>query len=394
MTTNEEPERPHSRVLEGWADRWRALRNRFTGDAGFQRWAAAFPLTRPMARRRAQALFDLSAGFVYSQIAFACVRSGLLELLQPGPRNLADLARALDLGEAGADRLLKAAVALKLAEPCGRNRYGLGSEGAALLGAPGVAAMIEHHAHLYADLADPLALLRREGGGGGMLAGYWPYAASDHAPAGAPVAQSTASTEPETATARYSRLMSLSQDMVAAQVTGAWPLAAHRRLMDVGGGDGAFLRAAARSAPRLELALFDLPGVATIAADRFAAESLPVAVSGGSFLEDDLPTGADLVTLVRILHDHDDEPVRRLLRAVRKAIAPGGTILIAEPMAGPGPAERVGDAYFGMYLLAMGSGRPRTPAEIMVMLQEAGFARPRRVPTAMPMIAQVVIAQA
>jgi demethylspheroidene O-methyltransferase len=142
------------------------------------------------------------------------------------------------------------------------------------------------------------------------------------------------------------------------------------------------------------LALFDLPGVAAIAADRFAAESLSVAVSGGSFLEDDLPTGADLVTLVRILHDHDDEPVRRLLRAVRKAIAPGGTILIAEPMAGPGPAERVGDAYFGMYLLAMGSGRPRTPAEIMAMLKEAGFALPRRVATAMPMIAQVIVARA
>ena len=45
-----------------------------TGAAGssptprFQRWAANSPLTRWIARRRARALFDLCAGFVYSQI--------------------------------------------------------------------------------------------------------------------------------------------------------------------------------------------------------------------------------------------------------------------------------------------------------------------------------------
>ncbi len=40
----------------------------------FQRFAGTFVLTRPIARRRAGALFDLCAGFVYSQILLACVR--------------------------------------------------------------------------------------------------------------------------------------------------------------------------------------------------------------------------------------------------------------------------------------------------------------------------------
>ena len=45
----------------------------------FQRFAASFALTRPIARRRAGALFDLCAGFVYSQILFACVRLKLFD---------------------------------------------------------------------------------------------------------------------------------------------------------------------------------------------------------------------------------------------------------------------------------------------------------------------------
>ena len=43
----------------------------------------------------------------------------------------------------------------------------------ALVGNAAVAAMVEHHALLYADLADPVALLR--GGAPTRLAAYWPY---------------------------------------------------------------------------------------------------------------------------------------------------------------------------------------------------------------------------
>ena len=58
----------------GWADRFYAWRNGLIRSPRFQRWAASFPLTRPVARRKANALFDLVAGFVYSQVLLACVR--------------------------------------------------------------------------------------------------------------------------------------------------------------------------------------------------------------------------------------------------------------------------------------------------------------------------------
>ncbi len=123
-------------------------------------WAAAFPLTRLVARRRARTLFDLCAGFVYAQVLLACVRLRLFDVLREGPLAMPDLAARLALPLDGAARLLAAAAALQLVSRRGGGRFGLGALGAAMVGNPGVAAMVEHHALLYADLADPVALLR------------------------------------------------------------------------------------------------------------------------------------------------------------------------------------------------------------------------------------------
>jgi demethylspheroidene O-methyltransferase len=46
-----------------------------------------------------------------------------------------------------------------------------------------------------------------------------------------------------------------------------------------------------------------------------------------------------------------------------------------------------------MYLLAMGSGRPRPAREIIAMCRKAGFAHARRVRTGMPVIASLIVAR-
>lgn len=74
---------------------WRDWRNRLIARPGFQRWAADFLLTRPIAQRRAQSLFDITAGFVYSQILLACVELELFERLADGPLALRALAPAM-----------------------------------------------------------------------------------------------------------------------------------------------------------------------------------------------------------------------------------------------------------------------------------------------------------
>jgi demethylspheroidene O-methyltransferase len=85
---------------------------------------------------------------------------------------------------------------------------------------------------------------------------------------------------------------------------------------------------------------------------------------GGDFTADMLPRGADVVSFVRVLHDHDDATVARLLLAAHDALPRGGDLLIAEPLADTAGARRMGDAYFGLYLRAMGRGRPRRREEL------------------------------
>ncbi|TPG15852.1 methyltransferase domain-containing protein [Sphingomonas koreensis] len=364
---------------EGWHGRWIALRNRVLADSGFQRFAARFPFTRPIARRRARALFDLVAGFTYSQTLVACVETGLLDLLADAPLDTDTVARLADFPPESADRLLRAATAIGLVERLG-TRWALGADGAALRGNRGIAEMVAHHHLLYADLADPVAMLRR-GGGGGALSDYWRYAES-----------SGSGTDAEVAA--YSTLMAASQPLIAEQVIQAYRFDRHRRMLDVGGGEGAFLAAVGAAAPALALSLFDLPAVGARAKGRLAAHGFEsrATIYGGDFLADALPDGHDIISLVRVLHDHDDAAAMVLLRAIRAAMPPGGTLLIAEPMAQTRGAEPAGDAYFGLYLLAMGSGRPRSPREIAAMLRAAGFARSRLLPTAMPLTARVIVA--
>jgi len=360
-------------------DRALALRDRIYASDRFRRFAVAFPVTRLVARRRARALFDLVAGFVYSQTLHACVELDLFEILARGPRRAEELADLCRLPLDSMTRLLNAAVALDLLQPRSRDRFGLGPLGASLRGSPGVAAMVAHHAHFYADLADPVALLR-EGPRATRMGAYWPYARG--ASAGGEAAQT------------YSDLMSASQRMVTEEVLAHRPFEGCRRLLDIGGGDGTFARAVALACPDLMLSICDLSDVAGVARRKVAEAGLDARISvfDCDFKSQPLPEGADVVTLVRVLHDHDDPVVEALLKAVWRALPPGGRIVIAEPMAQAQGAKPMGDAYFGFYLLVMGSGRPRRASELAAMLRSAGFADVSGPTSRMPLIAGLITA--
>ncbi len=360
-----------------WRVAWRRWRNRTIGSAAFQRHAAANPLLRPVVRRHASALFDLGAGFIYAQTALALVESGLLAALAGRELGVEEAASLADLSPASTRTLLRAAAALKLVEPVGGNRWALAVRGAALAGNPGALAMFAHHRLLYADLADPLKMLRE---GGGRLAGLWSY---------------TAEADPKDVAA-YSQLMASSQPMVAEQALAAYNFGVHRRMLDIGGGQGAFARHINAAAPALDITIFDLPAVLGSAGEgpagaphQFADR---IAFHAGDFRSEPLPGGFDLITLVRVLHDHDDPVAARLLAAIHAVLPPQGRLLIIEPMAGTPGAERAGDAYFGMYLAAMGSGRSRRPDEIKTMLRETGFSRAKLLFTPVPLIARALIA--
>lgn len=368
-----------------WRGHILALRNRVLSSPRFQRWAAAFPLTRPVARHRARRMFDIVAGFVYSQVLYTCVHLRILELLhESGPLTIGELAARVDLPEESCLLLAKAASSLDLMEYYGRGRWGLGAQGAAMIANPGVAAMVEHHAMLYADLQDPVSLLRAGKTGQTRLGRFWAYAGQEP-PSGLDGER----------VSEYTRLMSVSQQLVAEEILDVFTFRGYARLMDLGGGNATFLSAVAGRVPGLELVLFDLPAVAEKARARFAELGLEhrATAVGGDFFADPLPRGADLISLVRVVHDHNDDHVLGLFRSIRQVLPAHGALLLAEPMSGTSGAEPIGDAYFGIYLHAMGRGRPRTPAELEEMLLKSGFTRVRLIPTRTPLLTRVMLAQ-
>ena len=372
-----------------WRDRLDAWMDSKLTDPSFSRWAAGNILTRWITQKRARQVFDVMAGFVYSQVLLACVRLRIFELVNDSPRTLDELALICQVPAPALQRLVNSAVALRLLALRGQGRYGLGALGAPVAAHPGIRAMIEHHAVLYHDMHDPLALLRDQVSDGQMMA-YWPYVethGADGAPQQAPRAWAQENVS------RYSQLMSASQPFVVDEVLASYSFANHRCVLDVGGGLGTFVSRLAGHAAHLKLKLFDLPQVAELAQDDFKKKSLSdrIEAFGGDFLKDALPNGADLITLVRVAHDHPDAHVNIILRSIFKALPAGGTLLLTEPMAQASHEAPLGDAYFHFYLLAMGSGRLRTVQELSDMILAAGFVSVDLINNPMPLQTRILV---
>jgi demethylspheroidene O-methyltransferase len=201
---------------------------------------------------------------------------------------------------------------------------------------------------LYADLHDPVGLLRGEQRQT-ELAKYWAYSAR----------LDSAAACRRAAAADYTSLMSefaaagrgRDSGRLSAQQA-PLPARCRRRRRQ-------FLIEAAKRCEQAEADAVRSAagGGARRAALRVAgSQGARAQAIGGDFLRP-LPQGADVVSLVRVVHDHDDAGARPAARR-RRALPPKGVLLLAEPMMGTPGAEPVGDAYFGFYLLAMGRGKP------------------------------------
>lgn len=363
---------PPSRRALPWPVRLAASRS-------LQRWAARVPGLRRIVRSEGEALFDVIAGFCHSQVLLALVRLKVPDILLEGDQDAADLSRQLAIPQERLQVLVGAGAALGLLTQR-KGRIGLTPRGATLATVPGLSGMIDHHDVLYRDLLDPVAFFR--GAVDTELAAFWPYVF------GAGAAQ-----DPETAQ-RYSDLMAESQVLVAEDTLALTSWRDVQQVLDVGGGTGAFLSALGQAHAHLKLHLFDLPAVVGPAQQRFARHGLSdrAKITPGSFRDDPLPRGADVISLVRVLYDHADETVLALLRSVHEALPAGGRLLISEPMTGGLRPERAGNAYFALYCMAMRTGRARSAEEITALLAAAGFRQVSRPRSLRPFVTTVLTA--
>ena len=337
-------------ALSRWRDRW-------LGTASVRSAIGRLPIGRRIADRHARRLFGTVAGFVASQMLAAGVELGVFTLLHEAARERGQWPALFDLSPDAAAALIQALIATGLVEERPGGRVGLTIDGLVVATDPGLRAMIAHNRRLYADLADPVAMLR--GGGPGEVARFWPYAGGGGAPDD------------------YAALMAVSQELVADALFADMDFGGARHVMDIGGGDGRFLATLAERYAAPKLTLVDLPAVVPTARRSLRRQGLEkrievVAADPGA----PLPGGADMITMIRTLHDQSDSAAGALIAAAARAVMPGGRVIVAEPMARAGRDPQT--AYFAAYFAAMRSGRLRTAGEIRTMLRQAGLVPGRR----------------
>ncbi|MGE0750566.1 MAG: methyltransferase [Variibacter sp.] len=190
-----------------------------------------------------------------------------------------------------------------------------------------------------------------------------------------PAAQSSAfDGEDPTMLATFWEAMHSLSTMTARKLGEAVDLSRFRRLLDIGGGSGAYDIELCKQYEELRATVFDLPHVAAIAAGKIAETGLTnrIETAGGSFFEQ-LLKDHDVHLLSMIMHDWDEAKNRALLRRSFEALPSGGTVIISELLVndektGPAPA-----ALMSLNMLIETEGRNYTPAEYSAWLKEAGF---------------------
>jgi SAM-dependent methyltransferase len=190
------------------------------------------------------------------------------------------------------------------------------------------------------------------------------------------------STHPEDAAIFNGAMTSITAQVIPA-VLAAYDFSRFERIVDVGGGHGAVLQAILSANPGLHGVLADLPAVV---AGATALKSEPIArrcsTVGTNFFES-VPDGADCYLMKRIIHDWNDEDAVKILRNCRRAIRPGGTLLLIEwvlkGLNQPDPG-RASD----LLMLAMLGGQERTEADFATLLGKAGFSLTQVIATSGP----------
>jgi hypothetical protein len=156
-----------------------------------------------------------------------------------------------------------------------------------------------------------------------------------------------------------------------AAIIAAYDFSKCGKVVDVAGGNGAFLSGVLTACEEVAGVLFDQkPAIEAARAGRLGTLARCEFVAGDFF--DAVPSGGDTYVLKRILDDWSDEKSVQILRNCRKAMKGGTRLLIIEPVMGP-PNELTPGHFADMNFLVTFSGRIRTEEEHSDLLRQASF---------------------
>jgi ubiquinone/menaquinone biosynthesis C-methylase UbiE len=153
------------------------------------------------------------------------------------------------------------------------------------------------------------------------------------------------------------------------------------KVLDIASGSGVWGIPLAQASPNVRVTAVDWKGVLPVTqrvAERFGVADR-FEFKAGDINEVDFGSGYDIATLGHILHSEGEARSKALLKKVHDALAPGGTIVIAEMVTN---AERTGPPHALIFAVNMlvntEEGDTFSFEEMSSWLCEAGFENPRQ----------------
>ena len=167
---------------------------------------------------------------------------------------------------------------------------------------------------------------------------------------------------------------------LAAEIADFYEAARFSRFLDIGGASGTYATAFLRKNPQMTAVLFDLKRVIPMARESLRAEGLlkRVKLVAGDFYRDELPSGCDLALLSAIIHQNSLAENLALFRKIRRALEPGGALLIRDHIMDESRTNPPAGALFALNMLVnTNGGDAYTFLEVKKGLERAGFVEVR-----------------
>jgi 2-polyprenyl-3-methyl-5-hydroxy-6-metoxy-1,4-benzoquinol methylase len=299
-------------------------------------------------------IMELATAFQRSRPLLTAFELELFTTLTADARTSGETADALGTSPRATDRLMNALVALGLLEKRdGRFSNSALAETYLVKGRPQYMAGLGHTNHLWDTWSQLTEVVR----------------------SGEPAAAAEINDRGDDWLRPFIAAMHFRAKQSAAEVVRLLDLDGVSRLLDLGGGSGAYAMAFARAGRGIAAVVFDLPNVVPLTKTYIAQEGLAaeVTTATGDYLSAPLGGGYDMVFMSAVVHSNSVDDNRLLMRKSAAALNPGGQIVVQDFLVNE---ERDGPLLPALFALNMLVGTPEgdtyTESEVRSWMTEAG----------------------
>jgi ubiquinone/menaquinone biosynthesis C-methylase UbiE len=148
------------------------------------------------------------------------------------------------------------------------------------------------------------------------------------------------------------------------------------KLLDVGGGSGAYSMAFVKASDRIVATIFDLPNVVELTQKYIKQAGLEERIHTvpGDYNSDELGDGYDMAFLSAIIHSNSPDQNIALFKKVSRALNVGGRIVVSDFIMDDDRTSPAFGAFFSLNMLVnTGSGDTYTESEIKDWMARAGL---------------------